>query len=159
MSDTVTVTIEGLDDLARRMADLPLQVEKRIGWSGLRAGAAVIRTAARNLAPVWTGPVAQGHPPPGTLKRSIVAKDAREKSTPGYLTELVTVRSGARYQKQGATGSLSQDAYYWWWVEFGNSKMSARPYMRPAFMASGDQAVDAIAERLEAGINEEAARR
>ncbi len=40
------------------------------------------------------------------------------------------------------------DAYYWYLVEFGTSKMSARPFMRPAFEAKKDDAVAAIAQSI-----------
>jgi HK97 gp10 family phage protein len=60
----------------------------------------------------------------------------------------VGVRQGKKYRKQGKKGDKSQDAYYWKFVEFGTSKMSARPFLRPAFEASKLQAVDRIQEYM-----------
>ena len=99
------------------------------------AATATIRDEAKSRAPVYTGDVAKGHPPPGTLKRSIVLKQIPERSGPLKQSFYVHVRTGKKYQKQGKGGNLSQDAYYWTWVEFGNSNMVARPFLRPAFEA------------------------
>jgi hypothetical protein len=79
--------------------------------AAVNAGAAVIRDEARAIAPEYTGEVSEGHPPPGTLRRSIVLKAIRELSTYYRRVYFVTVRRGKKYQKQGKVGNLSQDAY------------------------------------------------
>jgi HK97 gp10 family phage protein len=33
---------------------------------------------------------------------------------------------------------------YWWWVEFGTSRMKARPFMRPAFDAKATESIEAF---------------
>ena len=63
------------------------------------------------------------------------------------------MRSGKRQQavKRGKN-VLNLDAYYGAFVEFGTSKMAARPFMRPAFETRRDYAIEAmrayLAERI-----------
>jgi hypothetical protein len=128
---------------------------------------------------MYHGEVSQGHPPPGTLRRSIITKFIKEQSTYYRRVYFVTVRHGKKYQKQGKKGNLSQDAYYWKWVEFGHYYVArasgktaraprrrdavaagkfvpAQPFMRPAFQAKRQTAVDAITEKLRANIERHA---
>ena len=50
----------------------------------------------------------------------------------------------------------SQDAWYWRFVEFGTVKMSARPFLRPAFDMKKHEAVTAIKTRLAQRIEQAA---
>jgi HK97 gp10 family phage protein len=58
------------------------------------------------------------------------------------------VRQGKKYRNQGKRGNLSQDAWYWRFVEFGTRKMAARPFLRPALESRRREAVEAIKGRL-----------
>src|SRR5574337_1230655 len=82
----------------------------------------------------------------------------RELSSPTKQTFFVGVRKGKKYRNQGKSGNLSMDAYYASWVEFGTSKMAARPFMRPGFEAKKNAAVEAIKDYLAKRIPEEAAK-
>ncbi len=119
-------------------------------------GAVVIRDEAKTRAPVSTTPPAPGDPLPGTLKRSIVIKHDKDRSSLTSQTYVVAVRHGKKYRNQGKKGNRSQDAYYWRWVEFGTVKMAARPFMRPAFEAQKEAAVQEIARVLAERIAQEA---
>lgn len=152
------VSISGLKELQAALKELPDRIAKNVLRGSVAAGAAVIRKEAQSRAPVYTGEVAAGHPPPGTLKRSIVQKQIKELSSADKQTFFVTVRKGKQYRGQGKKGNLSQDAYYGSWVEFGTSKMAAKPYMRPAFEAKKNEAVEAIRAYLAKRIPEEAAK-
>ena len=130
-----SVEVQGLKELGAALRALPARAAKNTLRGATSAATATIRDEAKSRAPVYTGDVAKGHPPPGTLKRSIVLKQIPERSGPLKQSFYVHVRTGKKYQKQGKGGNLSQDAYYWTWVEFGNSNMVARPFLRPAFEA------------------------
>jgi len=78
----------------------------------------------------------------------IIMKQIGELSGPQKQTFFVTVRQGKQYRNQGKKGNLSQDAWYWRFVEFGTVKMSAKPFLRPAFEGKKMEAVDAIKQRL-----------
>lgn len=158
MANLESVKIDGLDQLAQALRELP----KRVARNGLRgavyAGAKVIRDEAKLKAPVATAPLGADQPPQGTLKRSIIMKQVPELSSEQKQTFFVTVRHGKKYRKQGKNGNLSQDAWYWRFVEFGTVKMTARPFLRPAFEGKKYEAVDAIknrlAERIEQAVQE-----
>ena len=147
--------IEGLDKLAWRLKQLPDRIGRNVLRGAVSAGAAVIRNEAKLKAPLYTGDVSKGHPPPGTLKRSIYQKQIAELSSLGRQVFYVGVRQGKEYQKQGKKGNLSQDAYYWKFVEFGTVNMAAHPFLRPAFEVKKMDAVSAISDYMEARIPQE----
>jgi HK97 gp10 family phage protein len=151
------VNVEGLAELRAALRELPQRIARNVLRGAVSAGAAVIRKEAKARAPLYTGKVAEGHPPPGTLKRAIYQKQINELSSLTNQVFFVGVRHGKKYQKQGKKGDKSQDAYYWRWVEFGTSKMAARPFMRPAFEAKKNEAVAAIKTYLTDRIAKEVA--
>ena len=150
--------IAGLKELQSALKELPDRIAKNVLRGSVGAGAAVIKKETVSRAPEYTGPVSKGHPPPGTLKRAVYQKQIRELSSLFKQTFYVGVRRGKEFQKQGKKGNLSQDAYYASMVEFGTSKMAARPFMRPAFEAKKEAAVTAIRDYLAKRIPEEAAK-
>jgi HK97 gp10 family phage protein len=151
------VNVEGLAELRAALRELPQRIARNVLRGAVSAGAAVIRKEAKARAPLYTGKVAEGHPPAGTLKRAIYQKQINELSSLTNQVFFVGVRHGKKYQKQGKKGDKSQDAYYWRWVEFGTSKMAARPFMRPAFEAKKNEAVAAIKTYLTDRIAKEVA--
>ena len=156
MAKRETVKIEGLAELGKALRELP----DRVARNGLRvsvyAGAKVVREEARARAPKAQQSLGPNQPPPGTLKRSVIMKHIRELSGGGRQTFYVLVRHGKKYRNQGKRGNLSQDAWYWRFVEFGTRKMAARPFLRPALESRRREAVDAIKERLTQRIEIEA---
>lgn len=164
MPDTITVKIQGLSELRAAMSQLPDRVNRTAVRSSLQAGAAIIRNAAKAKAPVYHGEVSQGHPPPGTLRRSIVTKYAAEMSTPGYQVYIVTVRRGKKYQqvtqrvRGGGVRVVNLDAYYWTFVEFGTSRMPGTSFMRTAFAEQQQAAAERIKEKLGERVELEAAK-
>ena len=156
MAKTQTVHIEGLAELDRALRELPLRIANRGLRTSVYAGAKVIRDEARARAPKAAQSLGPKQPPPGTLKRSVIMKHIRELSSGGRQTFYVMVRHGKKYQKQGKRGTLSQDAWYWRFLEFGTRKMAARPFLRPALESRRREAVDAIKARLRQRIEIEA---
>ncbi|MDB5992402.1 MAG: hypothetical protein JWQ10_3805 [Herbaspirillum sp.] len=144
--------VQGLRELQEAMKQLPANIAKNVLRGAVNAGATVIRKEAAARAPVYTGEVSEGHPPPGTLKRSLYQKQIREKSSAVLQTFFVGVRQG-KSAKKSKKGLI--DAWYVRFVEFGTAKMSARPFMRPAFEAKKQAAVQAIKDYLEKRIPDE----
>ena len=148
--------VEGLAELAKALRELPDRVAKNGLRVSVYAGAKVIRDEARLRAPKATESLGPNQPPPGTLKRSVIMKHIRELSGGGRQTFYVLVRHGKKYRNQGKRGNLSQDAWYWRFLEFGTRKMAARPFLRPALESRRREAVDAIKQRLSERIEIEA---
>jgi len=132
--------VTGLRELEAALKSLPDRIARNVLRGAVAAGAAVVRKEARDLAPKSEGPQPEGHVS-GTLKRAIYQKQIRERSSLLQQTFFVGVRRG-RSAKSSAKGVI--DAWYAHFVEFGTSKMSARPFMRPAFEGKKRSAVDAI---------------
>jgi HK97 gp10 family phage protein len=148
MARVETVRIEGLAQLDRALRELPQRVANRGLRASVYAGAKVIRDEARARAPKAAQSLGPKQPPPGTLKRSVIMKHVRELSGGGRQTFYVLVRHGKKYRNQGKRGNLSQDAWYWRFLEFGTRKMGARPFLRPALESRRREAVSAIKDRL-----------
>lgn len=157
MAKFESVQIAGLEQLAQALKALPQRVARNGLRAAVYAGAKVIRDEAKLKAPVAAAALGKDQPPPGTLKRSVIMKQIPELSGPQKQTFFITVRHGKKYRKQGKKGNLSQDAWYWRFVEFGTVKMSAQPFLRPAFELQKNNAVTAIKIRLAQRI-EQAAR-
>lgn len=149
------VNISGLRELQAALKELPERVAKNALRASVYAGAKIVRDDAKQRAPIFTGPVIQGHPPPGTLKKSVIMKQIPEQSGKFHQTFYVAVRHGKKYQKVGKK-EINRDAFYWRFVEFGTANMAARPFMRPAFEAQKLAAVEAIKAKLADRIEEEA---
>lgn len=136
--------ITGLKELTEALKELPKGIAKNVLRGGVGAGAAVLRKEIKQRAPVYTGQVAQGHPPPGTLKRAVYQRQIRELSNAIQQTFFVGVRTGKKVDRKGNT----LDAYYVRWVEYGSTKMTARPFIRPAFDAKKAEAITAVRDYM-----------
>jgi HK97 gp10 family phage protein len=156
MAKRETFKVEGLAELARALRELPEKVAKNGLRVSVYAGAKVVRDEARIRAPRAAQSLGANQPPPGTLRRSVIMKQIPELSSLTRQTFFVTVRHGKKYRKQGKKGNLSQDAWYWRFVEFGTRKMRARPFLRPALEAKRREAVQAMKDRLSERIELEA---
>lgn len=148
---TTKVRVEGLAELRKVLLELPKELHKGPLRSAISAGAKVIQDQAIANAPQDTG----------TLKRAIFRTRAPENSSAVQEAAVVGVRSGKKFQAKRTKGggmTANRDAFYWRFLEFGTSKMPARPFMRPAFDSMKERAVEAIRERLAAAIQRAAAK-
>lgn len=172
MSDGASMEITGLADLLADLRTLPDVLQQRVMKGAVATGASIIRKEAVLRAPVWTGDVSQGHPPPGTLKRAIYQTRLPEWCTPTVETWKVDVRMGKRAAstKRGK-GTVNLDAFYARWVEYGHYSRAPksagktrkqrraavesgavqgahfvlpRPFMRPAFEVKKQEALNAM---------------
>lgn len=157
------IEIRGLRELRERMLALPKKLDRQVLGGALMEAAQPIRDDARRRAPVLQQFDIRRRP--GTVQRAI--RSQRARPLPG-MTATVIIRvkrlTGAqvrRFKAQQAAKGLSivgannpNDPFYWWWLEFGTSKMAAQPFMRPAFEANkrfaAGVAKAAIARRVEA---------
>jgi HK97 gp10 family phage protein len=156
------VEIKGLSELLAAMRQLPKEIEQKCLRASVAPGAQLIRNTAQEIV---------------TRKTGLVAKAVRigfnkKESTPGRVVYHVFVSmnvravgemiSGSRaatrrFRAAGNTGKMLTP-YYWRFLEFGTSKMSAKPFMRPAFDVSSQQALSIITNKLADRIEKEAAR-
>ena len=175
MADGVTFEFVGLEALQRDIAELTVAVRKRIAIGMVAKGATWIKNEAKLLAPEWTGPVEEGHPPPGALKDAIYAARLVRECTDDREAWVIGVRAGKAFQtaKRGK-GTVNIDAYYASWVEYGHytrtakgstksakaagralgvaSWIPAHPYMRPAFDHGRTAAFNAMQAYFESNL-------
>lgn len=141
--------LQGFAELAKALKELGPRIAKNGLRAATSAGAAVIRNEARSRAPVDTG----------EMRKDIQMK--RERDTQGGDTFAasysVFVRSGKKSRMSGKARNIDKDSFYWKFIEFGTSKMAAKPFLRPAFEAQKEKAVDAIGKKLDERIQKEAA--
>ena len=147
------VSIQGLAELERFMAQFPEKIQARVARNAMAAGARVIRDEAKKIVPVRTG----------ALRRSIRSGSKRERD--GMVT--ATIRAGRRGKKTDNT------PFYAHMVEYGTKPHSIapknrkalkigdryassaviptvrpKPYMRPALDGKWRQAVQTVADRI-----------
>jgi len=153
------VRIAGLKQLLAGLAQLPEQLGKGAIYAALGgAGKAVKDEAvaiarARFNAGYSTGVVAKAI----RFQRSKINRGQR-----GLWEVIVRVKplSKSMRRKSKAAGIRidPRDPFYWRYLEFGTSRMRARPFMRPGFEGSKDRQIALIQSRMRSGI-ERAARR
>ncbi len=135
--------IEGLEEVARRMRNLPKKLRRKVLNRALRSGATIVRREARRLAPVGES---------GLLRRSIATRTVPKSR----LRVAAQVKVGV---KLGRRGRRNQgDAYYWRFPEFGTKHQPAQSFMRKAFWMHRVQAANMIKQKILEGIDREARR-
>ena len=126
-----TQQIQGFDDLAAKLREIPKALRKRVLRNALAAGARLVRAAARRSAPVLSATAARKAPyrTPGLLKRSVAVRTSKQARREGNVGVFVNVRPA----KAGLRGAKSKaDPFYWRFVNFGTAKMPARPFLSGA---------------------------
>lgn len=168
------VNVKGFAELKIALDQFSKGVSRNVLRGAVNAGASVIRNQARLNAPVMYKAL-PNHQPPGTLKRAIVNHFVKELSNLTQIVINVAVRMGKSRRGQGKKQTLSQDAYYAGWIEYGHffvghkpkgttwkkhretekaggKFIPAQPFMRPAYEAKKMNAVDAMRTYLEKRI-------
>lgn len=135
MSETVKVA--GLAELRANLQALPAEIQQKVLRRGVAAGAAVIRAAAKNLAPVKSG----------TLRRASIIKFIRKESNATQVKYIVTFRRGKSQQKS------NRDAFYASFVEFGHRSRNGgfvppHRFLKPAFDQNYGKAIDVMKARM-----------
>lgn len=103
--------------------------------SGGNAGSAVFQAEAQARAPVYTGTAgAKTKIRPGQLRAAIYRAYDTDRSTP----ELAVYKVTWNHSK----------APHGWWMENGNARHAARPFIRPAYYAAKDTAANAVLSRM-----------
>ena len=155
--DEITVKVSGTREILQAMKRLPDALSEDLLETGLRAGAALWRDAARLKVPVLE--VAAPGRIRGLLRRSIRLSRGRADSGAfgAKCTVIVWIKPFTgrrltafkkRQRKQGKQGAPIPDPFYWRFVEFGTSKMKARSFMRTAFEENKFKAVDTAITNL-----------
>jgi len=126
----------GFAELKKALDLFPKNVQKNILTGATRAAASYIRDEVKENAPYRTG----------NLKKSIGTNKRRSPSQ-SMVWYSVSPRQGGK-----------NDGFYGKFLEFGTSKMSPKPFMRPTFEAKGEKGIDAFFDYAQKRIDKEAAK-
>ena len=132
---SISANIDG-KSLLKALSAFPKNIQNNVMTGAIRAGANVIRDEARVRAPKKTK----------ALAKSIVS---------------IKRRTETRNQvKFSVTPSKGKNKAGWraHFIEFGTSKMSAKPFLRPAFEVSENKSLDAAKNYIAKRIPEEVAK-
>lgn len=129
--DKITFKLKGAKEMEALLRDMGPKVASRLGDRALRAGVKPIVKEAKRLVPVKSG----------ELKRSIVARSGNRNR-----------RQDQRIIMIGFKQPAARRAHF---TEFGTSRASARPFIRPAMDSRAQDALTEMAERLAQGIESE----
>ena len=150
------VSITGLNELRQRLKSLPQKMQGPAATRALQSGAKVIKERARGTT-AWSDDT-------GFLREAIVQFAARKSEHEFSAQVRVGVRkrrvkrpskrlTSARIRRQRRGKRAVASAYYWKYLEYGTSRMGAKPFMRPAFEATKADAArrigDSLREQLE----------
>lgn len=127
------IEIKGVDELLRKLRQLPEKVQKRVVVGAVRAAAKPLIKEARAKVPVDTG----------NLKKSIGVTKRRSKNK-NIIHFSISPRKGGKY-----------NGFYGHFVEFGTSKMPAKPFLRPAFESKGKETIEAAKQYMARRIDKE----
>ena len=159
------VKIRGLAEIKDAFAQLPAKVNRKVLNDGLIAGARLVRDEAKRRVPLLKFPDPRRLR--GALQRAIhagrVRPEGRAAASVWIRVRSLTKSQVARFKRAQLKGGKRvkaalnpNDPFYWRFVEFGTSKMAARPFMRPAFEARKhamvDKAITVFRDRVQAEI-------
>jgi HK97 gp10 family phage protein len=171
--------IQGLEEMARRLDQLPLALARQIARPALQDAGEIIQAAAEANAEQHrrTGDLAEdiiavvkvgsdlanmkvlvgpGYPGPGmkTRKRGKYAGRADSTTSPGVYGGFVERGHGMPgYSWASRFGSAKQRRRTGRQVELGSHDVPPHPWLQPAFEASQDAAVEAVADRFRDALN------
>jgi HK97 gp10 family phage protein len=148
LADKTTVQVLGLRELGEAMRELAQDINLKIARAATNAGAQVIKKRAIANAPI-SDPALTPNIPPGYMRDSIIVRRQRRPDQGLTSQHAVTIRhKGAKVLKD-APNPYQVGVFN----EFGTVKMSAQPFMRPAFDSGKAEALDAIVKRLKERID------
>ena len=144
MASQLSMEIRGLDEFMRRLASLSTVTRDETIGTALLAGALVLKGYARAA-------IAN---PPKSGKIYKHGKVAHQASAPGEApaTDIGQLYDSFSTKRDGAEARVDVHSEYAEALEFGSSKMAARPYLRPAMDEHKDAIVEAVASNFEAAI-------
>jgi HK97 gp10 family phage protein len=151
--------IQGLDGVLEKMRALGPALSAKGARTAMRKAANVVRDAAKVNAAKLDDPST-----PNRIADHIgVQFAAKSLKTTGDIMMRVGVRGGAKQyadnrdnRRSGRVGKKFEtggSVFYWRFLEFGTSKMAARPFLRPALSENIDKATEVAVAELNKAID------
>jgi HK97 gp10 family phage protein len=145
MPEVVSVNVRGLDELEAKLAQMAPKIGRSVIRRGLKAGAQVFLEEMQARAARLTGFLREHI----GMKIKMRAEDLAGTAMVGPLKVDYPQRQGKR--GKGSTISAASVARF---LEFGTSKMRARPFIRQSFEVKKGAALDAFVSEAKAGYED-----
>lgn len=128
MTDGVSFTLTGLDEVLQKLETVQHETQYKAGRFALRKAANVVRDTIKRGAERLDDPTTAED----VSKNIAIRWSGKQFRRTGDLAFRVGVLGGARQQEQKGAAAPGGHTYYWRFLEFGTSKMPARPFVRTA---------------------------
>jgi HK97 gp10 family phage protein len=132
MSIKFSFTVDGVEEVVRKLQSIEPKLQKQALRKAVREGAKVIQREAEANVPVDTGQL-----------REAIKIRAPKKRKKGRISTLVQV----------GKGDFRGDTFYGAMIEYGTSKMPARPFMTPAYESKGEAAKNVAVAEIEKALD------
>jgi HK97 gp10 family phage protein len=145
----VSVELKGLEGVEDALAEAGPKLARRALAKALKAAGAVLVREAKSRAPVAVKDTPQRRP--GELRDAITAGPVR--TSPKH--ERASLRVGPEIAAKDKEDSAQSPGVYGKFVEFGSiHNPNKKPFLRPAFDAAAQAALDAATDVLAAAVPE-----
>lgn len=149
--------IQGLDAVLGRLAQLQGKEMKKAVTASLRKGANLVKKDAASRAQAFDDPST-----PAQIFKEIVVRTGKVSNREDVRLR-VGVKGGAKNfkdtkqnRRMGRVGKAYEgggNVYWWRFLEFGTSKMAARPFMRPALAENTNKVIALFRDNLGPAID------
>lgn len=127
---SVDVEIKGMDELLERLKEMGVKSSK------------IQNTALKKAAePIFEDAVS-----------TTAFKDRTGKGRAGIKIGRPKTKGDTKYILVGIDRSDNSEIFYMKFIEYGTSKMPARPFIRPAFLRNKDKAYEIMKEEIRKGL-------
>lgn len=142
--------VEGFRELDKVLGELPQAFRRSVVLSALRKAARPMIKDARARALRGSNPRKRG---------SKKQRDSGEAETIGHGADSIRVKAMRATSKNEATVAIGPSAKHWYmsFVEFGTSRQSPRPFLRPAFQVHRQRMIQTFGIELGKSIERKAA--
>jgi HK97 gp10 family phage protein len=159
----VQIKTEGFKELVSSLRALEDELRTKILGTATLQAAKVVQEDAKRRAPVLQKPDRRRRA--GTLRDAIKTGRMRDRNIDGAAARVyVRMLSGKKVSEfKGRTGRSStenpDDPFYARFVEYGTSKIRAKPFLRPAFESQRGAAIDKMRSSTKMGLQNAARKR
>ena len=144
------VKLEGVAELKAALAELSDEVATKIGVAADRKAARLMAAEMAAIAP---------YNPKGSIRSRTSKKGVVTRTDYGHLRDNIKVRRARATTDNKIVFNITTTHAFWgYFLEFGTVKMTPKPFMRPAFDATREGAINVQIEELKSGIERVAKR-
>lgn len=138
----MTEVLQGLQELERKLKKLGDLEQRKALNKGMNAGGKILLAKARENAKKHDNPKT-----PNKIWRNVALRRWKQRKGRKYLGLSVGVRSdGTGGNMRPANKDGKSYAPYWMYLEFGNARQAAKPFLGPALTEIEAAATQAIAQ-------------